>query len=75
MTLQEQLRRRGVVLSLSVCALVVAVGEVVVGVLAFSVADQGSGSPFIALGVVMLILAALMVTLGVLGFVIARKLT
>lgn len=74
MTLQEQLRRRGVVLTLSFCALVVAVGEVVVGVLAFSVTDPGSGSPFVALGVVMLILAALMVTLGVLGLVIARKL-
>ncbi len=57
----------------SVCALVMAVGEVVVGVLAFSVADRGSGSPFVAVGVVMLIVAALMVTLGVLGFVIARK--
>jgi hypothetical protein len=74
MALQELLRRRGVVLSLSVCAFVIAVGEVVVGVLAFSVADRGSGTPFVALGVVMLIMSALMVTLGVLGFVIARKL-
>ena len=72
--MQEQLRRRGVVLSLSVCALLIAVGEVVVGVLAFSVADRGSGSPFVALGVVMLVLAALMVMLGVIGLVITRKL-
>jgi hypothetical protein len=61
--------------SWSVCALVMAVGEVAVGALAFSVADQGSGSPFVALGVAMLIMAALMVTLGVLGFVVARELT
>jgi hypothetical protein len=73
MALQEQLRRRSVILALSVCALVVAVAEVVVGVLVFSVGRE-SDSSVAAVGVAMFIMAVPMVALGVLGLVGARNL-
>jgi hypothetical protein len=73
MTLQEQLRRRSVILTLSVCALVTAVAAIVVGVLTLSV-EQESGSSVAAVGVAMFIMAVPMVALGILGLVGARKL-
>lgn len=73
MALQEQLRRRSVIVTLSVCALVVAVAGAVVGVLGLSV-EQESGSSVAALGVAMFIMAVPMVALGILGLVAARKL-
>jgi hypothetical protein len=73
MALQEQLRRRSVILTLSVCALVVAVAEVVVGVLVFSVGRE-SDSSVAAVGVAVFIMAVPMVALGVLGLVGTRKL-
>ncbi|AJW80761.1 hypothetical protein DZF93_01470 [Clavibacter michiganensis subsp. insidiosus] len=61
------------ILTLSVCALVVAVAEVVVGVLVFSI-EQESGSPVAAVGVAMFIMAVPMMAIGILGLVGARKL-
>ncbi|WP_144407250.1 hypothetical protein [Clavibacter michiganensis] len=60
-------------MTLSVCALVVAVAEVVVGVLVFSI-EQESGSPVAAVGVAMFIMAVPMMAIGILGLVGARKL-
>jgi hypothetical protein len=72
MSLHELVPRRSGLWILSICALTDSIGEVVVRVLAFSVAEQGG--PSVALGVTMLILAASMVMRGVLGIVIAWKL-
>lgn len=73
MTLQEQLRRRNVILTLSVCALVVAVAEVVVGVLVLSI-EQESRSLVAAVGVAMFIMALPMLAIGILGLLGARRL-